>query len=258
MAALGDRSSFPRVCRGPVARGEKAPRPAAAADEPSVRERATERIVLKEIGRHLSELLPDATRDCERCGLPMTPVAEEDGRVTVECANRHRHTVKLPTDAAARERIRNWIARRGAQLHVQHERWEAEEEHTRALAELKPRLIRASDRHPQTGQTAGMRREEAIQTPGLWAGVAFTDPGRFSSWHHHGAYESVIYVVTGMVQLDCGPGGKTTFHGRPGDCIYLPPGEIHREGNDGLEESQIVVVRSGSGELVVNVAGPAA
>ena len=49
-----------------------------------------------------------------------------------------------------------------------------------------------------------------------------------------------------------------SFQARPGDCIYLPPGEIHREGNDGLEESEIVVVRSGSGELVVNVAGPAA
>src|SRR2546428_7853472 len=101
MAALGDRSSFPRVCRGPVARGEKAPRPAAAADVRSVRERATERIGLKEIGRHLSELLPDATRECERCGLPMTPVGEDAGQATLECANRHRHTVRVPTHTRA-------------------------------------------------------------------------------------------------------------------------------------------------------------
>jgi len=38
----------------------------------------------------------------------------------------------------------------------------------------------------------------------------------------------------------------------------LPPAEIHREGNDGIEESEIVVMRAGGGELVVNVAGPAA
>ena len=239
-----------------MARGEKAPRPSAAADVRSVRERATERIGLKEIGRHLSELLPDATRDCERCGLPMTPVAEDDGQVTLECANRHRHTVLLPTDPAARERIRNWIARRGAQLHVQHERWEAEEED--GTAEQKARIIRPSDRHRETGQTAGMVREEALRTASLWTGVVFTEAGRFSSWHHHGAYESVIYVVRGTVQLECGPGGKTTLHARPGDCIYVPRAEIHREGNDGLEESEIVVIRSGSGELVVNVAGPAA
>ena len=85
-----------------------------------------------------------------------------------------------------------------------------------------------------------------------------TEAGRSSSWHHHGGHESVIYVIAGQVHLECGPGGKTKFHAREGDCIFLPPGEIHREGNDGLEESEIVVVRSGSGELVVNVAGPAA
>ena len=203
----------------------------------------------------MSELLSDATRECERCGLPMTPLAEDDGQVTLECANRHRHTVRLPTDAAARERIRNWIARRGAQLHVQHERWEAEEED--GTTEQKARIIRPSDRHRQTGQTAGMVREEALRTPALWAGVVFTEPGRFSGWHHHGTHESVIYVVRGAVQLECGPGGKTTLHAGPGDCIYVPRGEIHREGNDGFEESEIVVIRSGDGELVVNVAGPA-
>src|SRR2546425_13333349 len=202
MAALVDRSSFPWACRGPLARGEKAPRPAAAADIRSVRERATERIGLKEIGRHLSELLPDATRDCERCGLPMTPVAEDDEQVTLECANRHRQTVLLPTDPAARERIRNWIARRGAQLHVQHERWEVEEED--GTTEQKARIIRPSDRHRQTGQTAGMVREEALRTPALWAGAVFTEPSRFSGWHHHGTHESVIYVVRGAVRLEGG------------------------------------------------------
>src|SRR5437667_137100 len=183
------------------------------------------------------------------------PPAEDDGQVTLECANRHRHTVQLPTDAAARERIRNWIARRGAQLHVQHERWEAEEED--GTTEQKARIIRPSDRHRQTGQTAGMVREEALRTPALWAGVVFTEPGRFSGWHHHGTHESVIYVVSGAVRLDCGPGGKTTLHAGPGDCIYVPRVEIDRAANAGVEDSEIVVIRSGDGELVVNVAGPA-
>jgi hypothetical protein len=58
----------------------------------------------------------------------MMPVAEAEDRVTLECANRHRHLVPLPNDPAARERVRSWIARRGAQLHVQHERWEEEKE----------------------------------------------------------------------------------------------------------------------------------
>jgi len=188
----------------------------------------------------------------------MMPVAESDGEVTLECANRHRHTVPLPSDPETRERVRAWIRRRGAQLHVQHERWEAEEEYRIEMEKKQPKLIRPADRHQQTGQTAGMIREEAVHTDGLWAGVVRTEAGRSSSWHHHGTYESVIYVIHGRVQIECGPAGRTTFHEGPGDCIYLPPGEIHREGNDGLEESEIVVVRSGSGELVVNVAGPAA
>ena len=241
-----------------MARGEKAPRLGDAAVRTSVWDRAVECIVLEEIGLDLSDLLPDGTRECERCGLPMMPVAENDGVVTLECANRHRHTVPLPSDLAARERVRTWIMRRGAQLHVQHERWEAEEEYRTAMEKTQPRLIRPSDRHQQTGQTAGMIREEAVHTERLWVGVVRTEAGRSSSWHHHGGHESVIYVITGQVHLECGPGGTTKFHARPGDCIYLPPGEIHREGNDGTDESEIVVVRSGSGELVVNVAGPAA
>jgi uncharacterized RmlC-like cupin family protein len=188
----------------------------------------------------------------------MMPVAESDGVVTLECANRHRHTIPLPSDRETRERVRTWVRRRGAQLHVQHERWEAEEEERKAMEKKQPRLIRPSDRHQQTGQTAGMIREEAVHTDGLWVGVVRTEAGRSSSWHHHGTYESVIYVISGQVHVECGPGGTTKFHARAGDCIYLPPGEIHREGNDGLEESEIVVMRSGSGELVVNVAGPAA
>ncbi len=51
----------------------------------------------------MSDLLPDGTRECDRCGLPMMPVAERDGWVTLECANRHRHTLPLPSDREARE-----------------------------------------------------------------------------------------------------------------------------------------------------------
>jgi uncharacterized RmlC-like cupin family protein len=211
----------------------------------------------REIGTALSELHEDGTRDCERCGLPMMPVAEAGATVTLECANRHRATVPLPTEAVARERVRSWIARRGAQLHVQHERWEAEEEAQRAM-DKRARLIRPSERTRDTTQTAGMIREEAVRTGELWAGVVRTEAGRFSSWHHHGEYDSVLYVIAGQVQVECGPGGTTKLVGRAGDCVFVPRGEIHREGNSGLEESEVVVFRSGSGDLVVNVAGPAA
>jgi uncharacterized RmlC-like cupin family protein len=252
MGASIDHVSFPWACRGPLVRGEKAPWP----DPTAVASSVSEDIVHGEIGSGLSGLHEDATRDCEICGLPMFPVAEDKDGITMECANRHRQVVPVPTYRPLRERVRGWIARRGAQLAVQHERWEAEREEGSVEAH-RPRLVRASERRFADGQTAGMVREEAVQTSGMWAGVVHTDPGRFSSWHHHGDHESVIFVVSGRVQLEYGPGGANVFHARTGDYIYLPPREIHREGNDGAEESEIVVVRSGSGELVVNVSGPA-
>ena len=73
-------------------------------------------------------LRPDATVECVECGLPMTPVAESAETVTVECANRHRVVTPLPDDRATRALIDNLIAKKGAQLHVQHERWEQEED----------------------------------------------------------------------------------------------------------------------------------
>jgi hypothetical protein len=73
-------------------------------------------------------LRPDATAECPECDLPMFPVTESSETVTLECANRHRLTAALPDDRAARALIDNWIAKKGAQLHVQHERWESEED----------------------------------------------------------------------------------------------------------------------------------
>lgn len=118
------------------------------------------------------------------------------------------------------------------------------------------RLIRAAERRRETVQTPGMAREEAVRTAGLWAGVARTDAGTFSGWHHHGTYESVIHVLRGVVRLEFGPQGSEVLEAHAGDTLYVAPGEIHREGNPGSETSEIVVVRGGAGEIVVNVPGP--
>jgi uncharacterized RmlC-like cupin family protein len=101
-----------------------------------------------------------------------------------------------------------------------------------------------------------MEREEALRTARMWAGVATTAGGTFSGWHHHGRHESVIHVLRGRVRLEFGPAGHDVLEAGPGDTLYVAPGEIHREGNPGGEPSEIVVVRSGEGDIVVNVAGP--
>ena len=104
--------------------------------------------------------------------------------------------------------------------------------------------------------TPGMVREQAIATNGLWAGFVRTEAGMVSGWHHHGAYETSIYVLSGGLRMEFGPEGGRTLEAGPGDFLYVAPGAIHREGNPTDTESHIVVVRSGTGEPVFNVEGP--
>ena len=56
--------------------------------------------------------------------------------------------------------------------------------------------------------TPGMIREEAVSTDGMWAGLARTEAGMVSGWHHHGDYESAIYVISGALRMESGPGGR--------------------------------------------------
>ena len=74
------------------------------------------------------DLRGDGTADCESCHLPMFPIAGAADEVTLECANRHRVTVPLPAEPKLRRFVQNWVARKGAQLHQQHERWGSDDE----------------------------------------------------------------------------------------------------------------------------------
>lgn len=119
------------------------------------------------------------------------------------------------------------------------------------------RLIRPAER-AEGPATAGMTREEAVATESMWAGFVRTAPGMTSGWHHHGRFESVIYVSTGALVMEFGPGGQEMLEARPGDFLHVAPGAIHRESNPTAAESHIIVVRSGSGKAVINVDGPEA
>ncbi|MGH8915866.1 MAG: cupin domain-containing protein [Acidimicrobiia bacterium] len=105
--------------------------------------------------------------------------------------------------------------------------------------------------------TSGMVREEAISTDGLWAGLVRTDAHMVSGWHHHGEYDTSIYVVAGSLKMESGPGGETVVEAGPGDFLHVPSGAIHRESNPADTESQLVVVRAGQGAAVFNVDAPA-
>ena len=104
--------------------------------------------------------------------------------------------------------------------------------------------------------TPGMIREEAVATERTWAGLARTEAGMTSGWHHHGDFESTIYVLAGALRMEFGPGGGRSLDAGPGDFVFVEAGAIHRESNPSDEESRILVVRSGSGVPTVNVDGP--
>lgn len=77
-----------------------------------------------------------------------------------------------------------------------------------------------------------------------------------SGWHHHGDYESHIYVVSGGLRMESGAGGQDVVDAQPGDFVFVPPHTVHREGNPTSEESALIVIRAGSGEPVFNVEEP--
>ena len=117
------------------------------------------------------------------------------------------------------------------------------------------RLIREGDRGAGPS-IAGMTREEAVTTDGLWAGFVRTEPRMASGWHHHGEYESAIYVLDGRMRIEFGTGGSEKVDAGPGDFIYVPKRAVHREFNPMDQEGRFVVVRGGSGEPHFNVDGP--
>lgn len=114
----------------------------------------------------------------------------------------------------------------------------------------------APEQRTEGTATPGMIREEAVATDQMWAGLVRTGPGMVSGWHHHGEYETAIYVTSGVLRMEFGPRGTETLEGGPGDFLYVAPGAVHRESNPTEQESHIVVVRSGSGAPVINVDAP--
>lgn len=119
----------------------------------------------------------------------------------------------------------------------------------------KVSVVRSDDR-TEGPPTAGMSREQAFATEGLWAGLVTTDPRMVSGWHHHGQYETAIYVLSGALRMESGPGGSSEIDAGPGDFVLVPKGVVHRESNPSTAPTEVIVVRAGTGTSTFNVEGP--
>ncbi len=117
-------------------------------------------------------------------------------------------------------------------------------------------IVRPVDRI-EGDPTPGMVREQALSMEGMWAGLVKTEAGMISDWHHHGEYDTSIYVIDGTLRMESGSNGEKVVDAGPGDFLHVPKGAVHRESNPGSTQSRIVVVRAGYGPAVINVDGPA-
>jgi uncharacterized RmlC-like cupin family protein len=121
------------------------------------------------------------------------------------------------------------------------------------------RVVHGDELDPNTPQTEGMTRMAAINAARagaekLWAGTVVVDPDAKTGAHHHGALESVIYVVSGRARMRWGERLEFTAEAGPGDFIYVPPYVPHQEINANDDEPlSCVLVRSGQEPVVVNL-----
>ena len=121
------------------------------------------------------------------------------------------------------------------------------------------RIVHGDQLNLNTPQTPGMTRAAAINhaTAGankLWAGTVTIHPNAKTGAHHHGALESVIYVVKGKARMRWGENLEFVAEAGPGDFIYVPPYVPHQEINANPDEPLMcVLVRSDQEPVVVNL-----
>ena len=121
------------------------------------------------------------------------------------------------------------------------------------------RVIPGNALDANTSQTPGMHRKAAINyartgAQKIWAGTVAIHPNAKTGAHHHGALESVIYVVRGKARMRWGEHLEFTAEAGPGDFIYVPPYVPHQEINASRNEVlECVLVRSDGESVVVNL-----
>jgi uncharacterized RmlC-like cupin family protein len=92
------------------------------------------------------------------------------------------------------------------------------------------RVIKSDRLDTNTAQTPGMMRAAAIDfrrvgAKKLWAGTVLIHPNAKTGAHHHGALESVIYVVRGAARMRWGE--RLEFVA----ALRAPPGDQRAQGH---------------------------
>lgn len=118
--------------------------------------------------------------------------------------------------------------------------------------------------HPAAGLapvTSDTERRNFYDAEGRWTGWAgwiWNDAGDVSSWHHHAANDTYVYVSRGLVTLEFGPGGSERVEARAGDFFFVPSQTIHRETTSQDDDLEAFILRVGSEPEKIDVDGPEA
>lgn len=116
-------------------------------------------------------------------------------------------------------------------------------------------VVPASSLSTSGGQTDGMTRKAAITNQAsICSSIMLAEPHSSSAIHHHGDQDTIIYAVRGTGAV-VSEGGKKRVVLKAGDFALIPAFAEHQEVNDGDEEVEWVIVRSGKEADVVNLEG---
>ena len=116
------------------------------------------------------------------------------------------------------------------------------------------RVVHPADANAAPGPlTPGMDRRQLIDDRDRWIGWVRTTPGMSGGWHHHGERDTYIFMVSGALTVDFGPGGRESVTMSAGDFGFVPPRTVHRETTEAAVGAEAFVVRIGPGPQNVNV-----
>ena len=121
------------------------------------------------------------------------------------------------------------------------------------------RVIKGDQLDTNTAQTPGMNRAAAINkarvgAQKIWAGTVHIHPNAKTGAHHHGALESVIYVIRGKARMRWGEKLEFVAEAEAGDFIFVPPYVPHQEINASpTEVLECVLVRSDGEAVAINL-----
>jgi len=120
------------------------------------------------------------------------------------------------------------------------------------------KVIKSDRLDSNTAQTPGMLRAAAVNAARgsrkIWAGTVIIHPNAKTGAHHHGALESVIYVVRGVARMRWGDRLEFVAEADAGDFIFVPPYVPHQEINRSSDTPlECVLVRSDNESVVVNL-----